>query len=384
MKLSLWGINEGEKRQLFKWRTEVTSFRDMKNKFAKAGNVDKFCSIYSYIKLLDPEKMPKKYAPEDTVIDKIFFDLDGSRLTKKEKLALKESMSEEEYRDFIKRYNRSSIIQAYFEMSLFHDYLRKKRVYHTILFSGGGFHLYVWIKQRKFLYPNNAIANYQIHVENEVFNKLTKTQKKDFVGIDSKIIGDHSRLGRKENTINPKWGRYSIPVRSDLIDKGIDSIINRSFKPIKEGIEIYGARLLDIKNFDKEIVLNRRSLTNKKIKEEYALNEELEAINTNNYVEELQIIYTILPDCLRLVFTPEPPHEVRYNFVHMLYDWGYTDEQTNEICRKMNWIDYNEQITEQQIKSIFRCVSAGRCEAHSCDKMKIFGYCFAGCNYYGK
>ena len=53
-KISLWGIDEGFHRQLFKWRTEVSSNKEL-NELIRKNNMrtDCYCTIYQYEELVN-------------------------------------------------------------------------------------------------------------------------------------------------------------------------------------------------------------------------------------------------------------------------------------------------------------------------------------------
>ena len=126
--------------------------------------IDKYnCVIDCYSTIYSIET-PRRY--DTVIIDKIFFDLDAPKTcweaTKK-----------------------------------LHNHLLKQNLMHVALFSGGGFHVYVFTKDNDINNPKNSIKNAQHKIANDAGITIGKPKKCD---VDEHVIGDIARIARIPNT----------------------------------------------------------------------------------------------------------------------------------------------------------------------------------------
>ncbi len=375
--INLFKINDGYKRQLFKWRMEVDNNKDLKNLCnMNNGKNDVYCTVLQYNQL----KPDTKKTFINPLIDKIFFDIDGG-LVDKEKLRKEFKDDKKGYKKEVKRQDLKNKIKAYKEMLLFHNYFRKKRIMHVVLFSGGGFHIYVFCNPKHYIYPSSVIANYQIHVENNVYKNLSDKQLKWFYGLDNTIIGDYSRHGRKDRTLNPKRNRYCIFLTSETINKGYKWIYNYAKLPVKD-CEVFGNKKVNLDNFDIERRIKRfcrKTKGKEDINEElfgYASLDNVNLNDRNTFIDDemVAILYS-LPPCLMFIFDVEPAHEIRWQFVQWLKHMGYNKYETFELCKSLNWIDFEKDKTWYQIETIYFKEK----ELKSCWQLKNMGWCIEGC-----
>ena len=144
-----------------------------------------------------------------------------------------------------------------------HFRLLEDDIMHTIILSGGGFHIYVMTipykgrpEQKMKMVLKNAqhgvISIVNSKIENG--NKITigNPRKSD---IDSHVIGDIARIARLPNTWHPKRKRYSIPIHNSDMKLTFKEVLEIS-KHQRKGIEMWGNNLIDLTKYEKEVVIN--------------------------------------------------------------------------------------------------------------------------------
>lgn len=118
-------------------------------------------------------------------------------------------------------------------------YLMRKNYKFTMVFSGGGFHFYVFTKNFEKL-VNKKLALLKSHLFFK--NKLK-------IDIDEHIIGDLARVATVPYTLNVKRKKFAIPVKISDFSNGYDFICEKAKKQF-HSFEIYGEKGFDIKKFD--------------------------------------------------------------------------------------------------------------------------------------
>lgn len=164
------------------------------------GKVRIFASIYNFT--ANPE-----FDRINLDLDKVFFDFDGDNAL-----------------DHTKRL-------------AFH--LRRADLKHLILFSGGGFHVYLFTKGYENL-KNKKACLMNIH------KYFTREYSVEF---DKAIVGDIARVATVVNTWNTKRRRYCIPITVDDLICGYEHISELARNQRFE-FEPYGSKLLDVSTFD--------------------------------------------------------------------------------------------------------------------------------------
>mgnify|MGYP001613130167 CR=1 FL=1 len=123
-----------------------------------------------------------------------------------------------------------------------HKFLLENDVAHKVNFSGNGFHLIVFLKLREYINKKRTLFNFQKWLDNTLH-----------LNSENKLFGDLSRIRRLENTYNFKANRFCINLTSDDLNMALDEIKKLASKPQKN-ITIYGEKLLDIGNFDRDMM----------------------------------------------------------------------------------------------------------------------------------
>jgi hypothetical protein len=160
------------------------------------GKVRIFSSVYNYTG-----------ESSNIALDKIFFDFDGD--------------------------------SAIDNLKAMVDYLVEKDIKFLPLFSGGGFHVYVFTKNYEYVTnKKTCLLNAHHHIKHQAQ-----------IQFDTAIIGDLARVATVPNTWNNKRERFCIPVSLDDISKGYDYISERA-KIQQFSYCLYGTKLFDIEPFD--------------------------------------------------------------------------------------------------------------------------------------
>lgn len=172
------------------------------------GKVRIFVSVYNYTAKEEEDLKNLK-------VNKLFFDLD----------------SQKGYENTIK----------------FHFWLMEKNYKHVILFSGNGFHVYVFSKNfEKLKNKKDALYNAQHHIAKEVGLTIGDPKIAD---IDEHIIGDIARVATMVGTWNIKRERFCVCLTESLLLTSYE-IIKEYAKTQNLGFKFYGKELLDISQFD--------------------------------------------------------------------------------------------------------------------------------------
>jgi len=185
------------------------------------GKKNIFTSVYSFssLKQNNYQQLVPDYG--SAIIDRLFFDFDS-----------------EQSLDNIKK---------------LHAYLLKNKIMHTMIFSGGGFHLYIFCNDNSPIFPYDCVENAQRFFCNEVALSIGDPQTHD---IDEAVIGDLARVSRIPYTYNLKRKKWCIPItHQQLLEaKDIDYFKELAGKKLKENVppKLYGENKLDIKTFDYE------------------------------------------------------------------------------------------------------------------------------------
>lgn len=164
------------------------------------GKTDVFTSVYAFKNLQENGKPDWS----SIQIDKVFFDLDGD--------------------------------SAFADMVKLHNWACNKDIRHTINFSGGGYHVYLWVAYKHLKNPSGCLYNFCDWLSKEL--DITP---------DRKIFGDIKRITRVPNTWNCKPERqcWCIPITDEHF-KGATSSVKQRLNDYQE----WGTKKADIQRFD--------------------------------------------------------------------------------------------------------------------------------------
>lgn len=174
-------------------------------------NTNLYTTVYSY------ENYSNRSVDKGTAkIDKIYFDFDPDK--------------EDENKHWK-------------EVQNFHNKLMEMDIAHHIVFSGGGFHVYIHTEKQQFMNKNKAVHNAGMKFVEEL----------GFETIDESVIGDLSQITRIPNTFNHKDHRqkWCIPLGKRHMDMSLEEIKEEAEDP-NYNYEQFGSKRLDISSFDKD------------------------------------------------------------------------------------------------------------------------------------
>jgi hypothetical protein len=183
-------------RRICKTKSELLYYINKYN-----GKDEVYISVYRF------KREPLTF--DNAIIDKIFIDLDPFDNTK-------------------------NLIEDFHRL---HEYLDSENTLHSILFSGGGFHFYIRVK--------NCWSKTGLY-------KSTKDIiEKSGIGraVDESTIGDYRQVARVPFTWNVKRQRYCVPV-CEIKDYDYYREISKPENIIKNGTVVFGKKLFNVDEFN--------------------------------------------------------------------------------------------------------------------------------------
>ena len=210
-------------------------------------------------------------------------------------------------------YNSANINRLFFdfdgegcwiEAKKLHNFLYEKDIKHSLIFSGGGFHILVYTSQMIYKNPKATILNAQRYFINQLDLKC-----------DKQVLGDCARFRRIPNTFNVRRKMFCIPLTKQQFDLGEEKIKKLAQKQnfVKEFI---GKNVFDIKQFDCEIE-NRFEFDIKKFE--------------NNFSEEY---FKNCPDVIKYFLSQENlGWEERGDLILYFKEKGFTQEEVLQILK---------------------------------------------------
>jgi len=264
---------------------------------------------------------------DNVIIDKIFFDFDGET--------------------------------AHNEAVKLHKWCLKKNLRHLLLFSGGGYHIFLFTKNgERLLNPKRTLWNVHYKISDEL--KLE---------MDKQVKGNITQSGRVPNTYNPRRRRYCIPISSEDLGKGHEFIKEKAkkqtFKFYYYGKKLFDINKHDIDNYEEKLDIPVLDI---KIKKE---------INKDKVLKDL-------PLCVAAILKGgSPGYRERYLAISFFRDQGYLLSEVIEIFRGF--------LTEKKFRhSVFQERQPQRlyhrCELFfpNCKKIAKEGFCRKGCKWKNK
>ncbi|MHA1868723.1 MAG: hypothetical protein ACTSXD_11820 [Candidatus Heimdallarchaeaceae archaeon] len=246
---------------------------------------------------------------------------------------------------------------AWEECNRLHQTCFEQNLKHIVVFSGRGYHLYIFTTHYNPTYKKEAIRGGQTYF----IDKLNLT-------VDRQVLGNVAQLARIPNTYHSKAKRFCIPLTKEQFEKG-DKFIKHLAKEqnfVKD--IIIGEKLFDLKRFDikkePEFNLNLPEITSK-------------SFNTTSITRDL-------PPCILNILNKEIKRwKDRYLIILYFKEKGYTREEVLEILKKY--------LTKQKL---YHCIKEERQLQYlferddlvfpSCKRMKEDGFCPGKCKFYEK
>jgi hypothetical protein len=281
-------------------RQTVTNVNDFKSWLKRRNGVtDCFISVYG-----DRQK----------IIDKIFIDIDA----------------------------------PYDEMMKLHRWLEARNYKHTIFFSGGGYHIYVFTERANLSFPKNALRTAQIYLTDE-----------SGVNADRQVFGDVKRVARIPNTFNPKRGLYCIPLGREDIEKGENYIKKIAHQQHRVKDVWFGEKLFSLEPFDQEPMINKL---------DWEIDDDVETMTITN-----EMIKSFSPCILAMLKKENTGHRDRFIIIAYMKERGFLIEEVIDVLKRFlsPKVFHHSVFVERQVHNIFE----KDLMVPTCDNLKKEGRC---------
>lgn len=223
------------------------------------------------------------------------------------------------------------------------------------IFSGLGMHFHL-------LYKETAENKQQ---------KMATTARK-FIGdlnlnyVDPAPIGDFKRQVRIANlqrveTVNTEDGThynqtgvYTVPLKpGDVLDQPDPyALINAADSPRKVEWDYNPAAFPELEVHDhyvQSVDAVDEELDDKDVQQS-ALSDDAGQEFLEYYLKEV----LKMPCMYERIMQPEPHHKVRMNCAVLLFNVGLKPNEVQEVFSKIGWVDYDPQVSQQQLRQIYR------------------------------
>ena len=312
------------------------------------GYNDVFVSVFSYTVLKEETNGRYRIDSESAIVDKLYIDMDIKDFIdykdfyeqypdfKTKTIKETETKKLKEKKDKLKKYTKENwsiaeqlLYKKAYKLELI---LRKDRNLHIYVYSGGGFHLYIYIRNRpenKKYFCRNAI---------DYINKLVCTDDKKYIDINGKerkrkIWDPHSplklsQMARVIGTYNPKRKLFCTSLDEHDLDMGIEWIKTKAKNP-KNKIHYLGNKLMVFDNtYDQSDVLEKCS-------EVLELNLESYSSNIKDLLESLGILWKEIPLCMKYFLKEKQKlnYNERYLIITFLYRCGLSKKEIIEVLK---------------------------------------------------
>lgn len=317
-----WLYNIFPRQIGFPSRITVTSADEFMNYVNKYnGKVRIYGSVYNYV----PGEEHK------IKLDKVFFDFDGE--------------------------------QAYEHTRRLIDYLHSNDYLFTCFFSGGGYHVYLFLD-----------TDYRVINRKDCLTNIQKFFEKECnITIDPAVIGDLARIATVPNTYNLKRKKFCIPVRMDDMDMSHEDIAYIAEFQHMDGV-VYGNVKFDPKLFDYPTEHSFYST-----EENYVLNNDELIVNDDIFTLNL---HPCIFNMLALGHSNHIGFRGRFHIITYLRDIGILYGDTKRIIKQhlTNIHDgipeYKHCYNKKQVEKIYKNDKYGFVK---CETLKNEGYCPGKC-----
>jgi len=253
-----------------------------------------------------------------------------------------------------------------------HSWAEENSYYHSINFSGRGFHFFIYVKP----YDKPDKKTVLLNAQSDIVDELSLSKN-----VDRTVIGDISREVRLIDSINLKSGLYVIPVKIEELNNVKELAKN---KRILTKEFLYGKKLFDISSYSNGINYNSLPSSISYMSDDPYINELQKHMNANLdlIIEKLKKI-----PCLKQVLENDNAGWYERTFLLIfLKENGFTEVEANEILHKIispeKW--QRSYCTRSHAQTIYNRSYA----LPSCDTLFIRGICpltdCKSCPFYNK
>lgn len=302
-------------------RYTISSFEELERNIEKYNERKKvFTSLYNYTRELNPALV---------IVDKIFFDFDAK-----------------DGNPFI-------------EMKKVFNYLFIEKLKFFVVFSGGGFHIYIFTRNNtELLNPKKALEG-----AHKKIISLVEENTKEKLLFDKTVIGDITQLVRIPSTRNRRRDSWCCFINHRDIEIGFEHIKAMAKENRFGHFQIFGNRYFDVKPFDAK--------ADKPLELEFVFaGEEGEKINPKETVKKAKL-------CIQhLVKNTEGNNEDRFVIISYFMSEGFSIIQVKKILGEFLPADkFRHCVKENQVERIFRKIML----TPECNKLKNMGHCIKEC-----
>lgn len=286
------------------------------------------------------------YSISGPVLDKIWFDLDNG--------------------------------DGYNNIQKLHYWCAQKNIKHSAIFSGGGFHFYIYTKYSKPIADIKAVLSFlQCKIATEL-NFSIDAINCHSSDIDGHIVGDVRRVVTLPGTYNTKRRRWAISLTADEIE-------NESLESIRDLAQKQRNALYIINDNEYDIT----QYVDIKSKLHFG-DVEIPELKQDINCEQDKILESF-PPCIQecLLGTNNTDWRGRWFFTIWAKELGFTEDQTLKIAKKY----FAPRLREDSLLNNYNhwrkvkalnYVYAKDCLLPSCEKMWVEGRCPGKCSYYIK
>ena len=287
--------------------------------------------------------------PFSSVIDKLYFDLDGIE----------------------KGFSQALPFAQYF-----FEFLKKKGLNVVPVASGKkGFNLYVILRQQAIDNAKELLTQVQYSLIVECFGDVTPVtilddlgqehpslqNKEGLIYFDPKVLGDVRRFSRIPNTLRPPENlTYCTYLNPDEFPSMTSSDVAKNMK--QQHTFDFDLRT-NIKITQVQIIERLEERVGKTLRENMTNN-----LKINNNGKPNTFLKHVLRPCLyRHIITTAPRHDVRVATTADLLNGGISEETIFSVYSKLAWSDFDPGITSVQI------TSCKHLKSYSCSKLRQLG-----------
>ena len=264
----------------------------------------------------------------------------------------------------------------------FNDYLKKYDYKRLIIFSGRGFHIYIFTKNyEKIKLQKDTLFTAHLEILKDAqINYDLDTIKSD---VDPKVIGDISRVARVFGTWHSEANLWCIPINENELEKGLEYIKNIA-KVQRVDIKNYiiGTKYIDILNYEKVTSKPNIYYQNNFIKVSEIVKNK---INTDKILKKTKRL--CIPNMLMQDYCD---YDDRFDVIIGFRDDGLLEFEVDLILKKYlnkkhptrKYNVYKHSVhQEKQISSVFQKEHIG----FSCKRVQERGRCVGSiCPYFEK
>jgi len=259
------------------------------------------------------------------------------------------------------------------EVRALHRMLMEDNTLHYVWFTGGGFH--VWVRLDNTLEPSTGNELSRIKYSGRLLIEEWERRVGDLRCNDPTVAFDTSGMIRIPNSYNSRRECWSIPLTSqEILDFSFDDLMDKAMEPhhgyVQLGSEPLRFRIAPrpFANMANLEPVNIPEVSFKDIHILPCLSQA--AMGGGNPTHRARLHFaSYLADRLRMFFRAERvPQEDKDRHKVIIAD----------ICAKQEWVDYNPDITGNQVASIVD----GGYPHPTCSTLYTEGFCVGKCKYY--